>query len=219
MNNPSYAQNVDAAITSLGVSESSAPNGHTVFYPNHTTLRLMESPPSDYSSRVLLQFGSLHTYLPPTTTILASAELVLTFTNSRTEGAAQGEGFFLTGAWKGTLDDAGDGAKSLGWLYRLPPATSNGKPMKWKPAGGWPTTKKVVPPNFFTFDVPAGGRATVSIQLPVAKVKGWLASNGKKNFGVMVRLSASTPGFVDLRSSHSGEAGDRPMLRLTYKTK
>lgn len=60
---PACPQTMEAGISSQGLSPTQ-PNGLTTFWPNHTSRRLMEAPPSTFSSRALLRFGGLDAYVP-----------------------------------------------------------------------------------------------------------------------------------------------------------
>lgn len=88
------------------------------------------------------------------------------------------------------------------------------RPLKWKNAGAWPSSKKVK--NSFSFAVPAGDPTSVTIQLPVTSIKSWLKPGDKASFGVLLKMAVSEAGYVDVITSLNSDEAARPQLRLTW---
>jgi hypothetical protein len=72
--------------------------------------------------------------------------------------------------------------------------------------------------SLFTFTIPAGV-TTVTIPLPVAKIKPWQSIKNRSNFGVLIRLAAGEAGPVTVVGSLGADVASRPSLRITWVTK
>jgi hypothetical protein len=226
-NNNKKQQTVDAGISSQYLDTWNNLNGaNTQYWPAAAALMLADRVGGDdngnanYTSRALLRFGGLHNFVPPTATVLA-AKLTLTFVNWR-GGAAKAQACALALAWDGTAPSGAAPAFSgLGWRYRLYSAAT-GRSLPWSRPGAWsncaPAAGGMAPR---TFSVPAGNAATgltkVTLTLPPAYVKRWVASGGARNFGLLLRLGENVSGSVDLSASQSGDEGRRPRLEVRYK--
>ncbi|WIA17663.1 hypothetical protein OEZ85_014466 [Tetradesmus obliquus] len=215
-----YNGTIDAGISTQGVADYNNFQGYTELWPHAKEYDAPQWTVSDdvdagYSARVLLKFAGLGTYMAAAANIVG-AKLTLTFLSW--DAGVTLQVCALRTDWYGIsppLQEYALGWKSTGML------NGQSTPIAWTSPGGWGDCD---PAHTWTLPLPdapstAAGVTNVSLPLPAALLKAWLAAErgpllGQGNAGLLIRSpTKGSPAL--LLSQYSDEPAYRPLLEVT----